>query len=179
MSYFCETVLKAAGDYLLGLLKSEGAVRYSRYYNEKDGTHEALLRGMGLDEEECDSPECAMDDAVAQLEEAGYVATRTTGDLLMDGHRDYEIALTEEGKTFLASCVALLLRPTKAPPAAQVSHLVQARSRALVAEKPIPGESVPATDRDIRNNAPDSVPRAAKQFDPEKDLLTLLALALQ
>jgi hypothetical protein len=68
---------------------------------------------MGLDEEECDSPECAMDDAVAQLEEAGYVVARTTEDLLMDGHRGYEIALTEEGKTFLASRVALLLRPTE------------------------------------------------------------------
>jgi hypothetical protein len=93
---------QAAGDHLLGLLRTEGSLRYSRFYDGSDKTHEALLRGMGLGEDHCDSPEWAMDTAVAQLEKAGLVATRTTADLLADGNRDYEISLTDEGRAFLA-----------------------------------------------------------------------------
>lgn len=42
-----------------------------------------------------------IDLAVGQLEYAGLVATKELEDKLADGHPDYEIRLTEQGRAFL------------------------------------------------------------------------------
>jgi len=41
-----QSQIKAAGDYLLSVLKAEKEVVYSRFYNAEPGTDAALVHGM-------------------------------------------------------------------------------------------------------------------------------------
>ncbi len=104
--------IEKTGLYLLSLLKGDGRVRYSRFYDGEDRTQEALLRGMGygsaLDGEAEDDyvPECPehlMDLAAAELERGGIVKTTDLEDLLADESQDYLIELTEKGRAFVES----------------------------------------------------------------------------
>jgi hypothetical protein len=76
--------LKSVGDNVLGLLKSDGTLRYSLFYSD-DGTDEALdalSRGTGIDSEEC---LILLDGAIDQLAKANLVVIRVTEDVLPDG----------------------------------------------------------------------------------------------
>jgi hypothetical protein len=106
MGYSYANEIEQAAKYLLQLLKAEGSVRYSRFYDGLDETQEALLRGMGYGSalagtsEEDYVPECPehlMDLAVAQLERQRVVRTTDLEDLLADENNDYLIELTDEG----------------------------------------------------------------------------------
>src|SRR5262249_16952265 len=101
MGYATGSHIGLAGKYLLGILKEEGQIRYSRFYDGSDEAADALMKNCGY-ESEMDAPECMMDVAVAQLEHAGIVATRSLPEKLADGEQDYEIRLTDEGEQFLA-----------------------------------------------------------------------------
>jgi hypothetical protein len=105
MGFSYDHDVERAGLYLLGLLKSEGRVRYSRFYDGTDETYEAIIRAMGYPEEgdsylpEC--PEHLIDLAAWQLETGGIVKITPLAEKLADGEQDYTIELTEEGRQFL------------------------------------------------------------------------------
>jgi hypothetical protein len=110
VGYSYANEIEQAAKHLLELLKAEGSVRYSRFYDGQDETREALLRGMGygpaLDgtAEEDYVPECPehlMDLAVAQLEQQHVLRTTDLEDLLFDENNDYLIELTDEGRSRL------------------------------------------------------------------------------
>jgi hypothetical protein len=105
MGFAYEHDIERAGLYLLGLLKSEAAVRYSRFYDGTDETQAELIRGMGFDpngdDYVPDCPEVFMDVAVAQLEQGGIVRTEELSELLSDETNDYRIEITDQGSTFL------------------------------------------------------------------------------
>lgn len=108
MGYSYANDIEKAGIYLLGLLKAEASVRYSRFYDGEDESQEALLRGMGygpaLDAEDDYVPECPehlMDLAAVELEQSGIVTTTELDDLLADENQDYLIELTDKGRGFL------------------------------------------------------------------------------
>ncbi len=110
MGYSYANHIEKAGRHLLGILMAEGSVRYSRFYDGEDETHEALLRGMGYgpaldgtaeDDYVPECPERLMDLAVAQLERQLVVKTTDLEDLLADGNEDYLIELTDEGRSHL------------------------------------------------------------------------------
>ena len=114
MGHAYENDIESAGLYLLGLLKAETAVRYSRFYDGTDETQEDLIRGMGFDPEGeayvPDCPEVFMDVAVGQLEEGGVVRTEQLPELLADETNDYRIELTDEGREFLERGDRLVFR---------------------------------------------------------------------
>ncbi len=98
--------IKKAADYLLGVLSRDSEVRYSRFYDGEDETHDGLIKAMGYPEEgedfEPDCPELLIDLAAWALKEQGFVETTELEDELADGEPDYRIALTEEGARKLA-----------------------------------------------------------------------------
>ena len=100
-----EQNIERAGRYLLGLLKSEAAVCFSRFFDGSDETQADLIKGVGFephDEDDLsDCPEAIMDAAVAQLEQGGMVRTEELSELLADEHNDYRIELTEKGRALL------------------------------------------------------------------------------
>jgi hypothetical protein len=93
---------RKAGDHLLSLLKAEGSVPYSRFYDGEDVTHDRLREALGL-EDDWYSPEVLMDVAAAQFEKAGLVTIEPLAAKLADDEQDYRISLTDEGRAFLAS----------------------------------------------------------------------------
>ena len=115
------TDIKAAGDYLLSVLKVERTVTYSRFYNDRPGSEEALAAGVWpfLERQpvvrrgELDSDDVARlaEEAHVSLEWAGYqledlglvVVTALPGTRLIDGEEDFRIALTQRGEAFIAS----------------------------------------------------------------------------
>lgn len=110
MGYSNANEIQKAARYLLELLKVEGSVRYSRFYDGEDEAQETLLRGMGYgaaldgtaeDDHVPECPEHLMDLAVAQLERQLVVKTTGLEDLLADDNNDFLIELTEEGRSHL------------------------------------------------------------------------------
>jgi hypothetical protein len=101
-------VLKTAGDYLLSVLKKESVIRYSRFYDGTDQTRQRLLEGMGIIEKDADwyCAEALIDDAVILFGHIGVVEQRLLDAKLADGHPDYEIVLTDDGRTFVAQGTA-------------------------------------------------------------------------
>jgi hypothetical protein len=95
-------MIEKAGRHLLTVLKEEGQVRYSRFYDGSEDTHEGLLHAFGLTSDWY-LPELLMDLAVYQLARGGVVRTTKVPDRLADGENDYLIELTEEGRGFLVS----------------------------------------------------------------------------
>ena len=97
--------LKAAGDYVLKLLKEKNSVRYSEHFY--DGSEELprkLRIAFGFEpDDEWNSVEILVDEAVGELAVKGIVETTILPEKMMDGENDYQIALTEKGKAFLAS----------------------------------------------------------------------------
>jgi hypothetical protein len=100
-SYACN--IERAGTHLLSLLKIEGTVQYSRFYDGSEETALALAKAMGFDEEEAEwnCPEHLMDLAAGELERAGIVVTGKLPDKLTDGYTNYFIQLTTEGRKWL------------------------------------------------------------------------------
>jgi len=99
------TEIKCAGDYLLRILREQGRVKYSEFYDGSDETRLKLLQGMEMDEETADwySAEALLDDAVFLFERRGIVAISRLEEKLADGHNNYEIVLTAKGKQFIKS----------------------------------------------------------------------------
>ncbi len=100
MGYLPGDPIQQAGDYLLSILRAEPSVRYSRFYDGRDETHEALCQAIGL-ENEWYSPEVLMDEAVDQLHSAGFVTIEFLQERLADEEPDYTITLTTLGKSFI------------------------------------------------------------------------------
>lgn len=97
-------LLNQAGAYLLSVLKQETPIRYSRFYDGTDATRHKLIAGVGIDERDADwySVEAIIDDAVVLFEHIGVVERRLLEERLADGEPDYEIALTDKGRQFVA-----------------------------------------------------------------------------
>jgi hypothetical protein len=111
--------IKAAGDYLLSVLKGERAVSYSRFYNAKPGTAVALAEAMwpflisqpvadrgeldeGDEEQLIEEAHVLLDWAAEQLDDLGVVRlTFLEGPRLIDGEPDFRIELTERGRRFI------------------------------------------------------------------------------
>lgn len=96
------TSAQRAGDHLLGLLKSEGRVCYSRFYDGSDEAARRLREVCGCTSDIV-SAELLMDIAAGQLEEQGVARLVTLHNRLADGENDYAIELTDEGKALLES----------------------------------------------------------------------------
>jgi hypothetical protein len=103
--------IRATGLYLLGVLKSEKAVRYSRFYNDTPGSDESLaavVMPFVVDHESCGAEDLSeeghvmLEFAVWQLEDLGVVQVSLLDETLIDGERDYRIELTEKGAHVLA-----------------------------------------------------------------------------
>ncbi len=110
MGYSAAHNIEKAGLYLLAILKVEGSVRYSRFYDGTEEMEETLLRGMGFgpaidgDAEDEYVPENAtglMDIAAEELARGGIVKTTELADLLAQDVQDYLIELTDKGRAFL------------------------------------------------------------------------------
>jgi hypothetical protein len=108
--------LKPAGDYLLGILKAEGSVPYSRFYN-RDTDYAALaaaVAGRGEEDDEDDVDEehvhLMIEFAAGQLEDAGLVMFTPLDRKLVDGEPDYTITLTDKGRAFDSSGEAFRYR---------------------------------------------------------------------
>jgi hypothetical protein len=113
------TQIRAAGAYLLQVLKTEEQVPYSRFYNASPGTASALAEGMwpflmaqpAEDRGELDdvNKESLRDEghvvlewAAEQLADLGVVKITTLeGTELIDGEPDFRIELTERGNRFI------------------------------------------------------------------------------
>jgi hypothetical protein len=101
------------------VLKTERAVPYSRFYNDKPGTEEALADAVWpflasqpvedrgeLDERDkerlVEEAHVYLDWAAEQLDDLGVVRiTRLDGPELIDGEPDFRIELTERGNRFI------------------------------------------------------------------------------
>lgn len=102
MGYSDAGAIEQAGTHLLGLLKVEGRVRYSRFYDGSDETHGELKKALGIeDDDDWYCPERLVDLAAWQLEVGGIVTLTTLDDLLADGEQDYLIELTDRGRSFI------------------------------------------------------------------------------
>jgi hypothetical protein len=112
------TQIKAAGDYLLSVLKAEKKVVYSRFYNAEPGTDVALVHGMWpflmsqavghrgeLDDSDrerlLEEAPLLLEWAAWQLVDLGAVKTALKGSKLIDGEPDFRIELTERGMRFI------------------------------------------------------------------------------
>jgi hypothetical protein len=102
--------IEKAGLYLLAILKVEGSVHFSRFYDGTEEMEETLLRGMSfgpaIDGEAEDDyvPENAtslMDIAAEELARGGIVKTTYLDELLAQEVQDYLIELTDKGRAFL------------------------------------------------------------------------------
>ncbi|MGZ3412258.1 MAG: hypothetical protein ACXWNX_00190 [Isosphaeraceae bacterium] len=111
--------IKAAGDYLLGVLKAELEVAYSRFYNAEPGTDVSLVDRMwpflmsqpvehrgelddGDKERLREEAHMLLEWAAWQLEDLGIVEITTLkGSELIDGEPDFRIELTERGMRFI------------------------------------------------------------------------------
>jgi hypothetical protein len=100
MGYIPTEPIQQAGLHLLSVLRADKSVRYSRFYDGRDETHDLLCHALGL-EDEWYSAEGLMDVAAAQLHIAGIVTIASLPEHMVDGEHDYTITLTEEGKSFL------------------------------------------------------------------------------
>jgi len=98
--------LKPAGKYLLGILKSEGSVPFSRFYNQ-DTDYVSLAEEVAA---YADDDKNAIDEehvhiliefAAYQLENTGAVAFTKLDARLIDDEEDYQITLTEKGRAML------------------------------------------------------------------------------
>lgn len=94
------TSAQRAGDHLLSLLRTEGRIQYSRFYDGSAATARRL-RDICDCKSDVVSAELLMDMAAAQLEEQRYARLVTLPGKLADDENDYAIELTEEGKALL------------------------------------------------------------------------------
>jgi hypothetical protein len=110
MGYRSVDEIEKAGWYLLAILKVEGSVHFSRFYDGTEETEETLLCGMGFgpaidgDAEDDYVPENAfslIDIAAEELARGGIVKTTYLADLLAQEVQDYLIELTDKGRAFL------------------------------------------------------------------------------
>lgn len=102
MGFVSGEQLSPGGAYLLGVLREEGAVPFSRFYNAQTD-YAALASAAGIDESDADHAHVLIEFAAGQLEVAGLVSFSELPDELIDGERDYRIELTEKGKRFVAA----------------------------------------------------------------------------
>jgi hypothetical protein len=100
MGYSYEGDIERAGTHLLVILMAEGEVRYSRFYDGSNETHEALAEALEVDPDDC--PEHLIDLAAWQLEDQEVVSINQLPDKLADEEPNYLITLTEKGRTLLA-----------------------------------------------------------------------------
>ncbi len=89
------TPYQRAKDHLLDILKSEGRVRYTRFYDGTVETEDLMRCVCGLNEDD-DSAEILMDDVVWDLRKAGVVRTTELSEELSDGNKDYLIELIKK-----------------------------------------------------------------------------------
>ncbi len=84
-------------EYLLGILKAEGAVRFSRFYNDETD-YAKLAAEAGIDEADVEHAHIIIEDDAQELRRLGIVTFTTLPDRLIDGENDYLIELTENGR---------------------------------------------------------------------------------
>jgi hypothetical protein len=97
MGFVSSEQVRPGGEYLLGILKAEGAVRFSRFYNE-DTDYARLAEDAGIGESDVEHAHVLIEFAAQQLERLGIVSFTTLPDTLIDGDHDYTIELTEKGR---------------------------------------------------------------------------------
>jgi hypothetical protein len=102
MGYIPSGPIQQAGLYLLSVLRADKSVRYSRFYDGRDETHDLLCQALGLNDDWY-SAEVLMDVAADELCNAGIITIASLPELMSDGEHDYTITLTDEGKSFLRS----------------------------------------------------------------------------
>lgn len=106
MGYVSASSLEGPGSYLLQLLKEEGSVPYSRFYNHEDTMPQGLIDSVDAGTSHGDARERAHVDlewAAYQLADAGIVEMQELPDRLPDDGNDYLIILTDQGREFVNS----------------------------------------------------------------------------
>lgn len=96
--------VKTAVNYLLSILANEPTVNYSRFYDGTAKTAKTISRGMGFEwHEYFDDGYAAimLDIAAGWLAEHDYVECRELPNELVDGDKDYEITLTNDGAVLI------------------------------------------------------------------------------
>jgi hypothetical protein len=101
MAFVSSEQVRPGGEYLLTILKAEGSVRFSRFYN-RDTDYAELAAEAGIAEHDVDHAHVLIEFAAHQLERFGIVSFTALPDELIDGEHDYRIELTETGRKRLA-----------------------------------------------------------------------------
>lgn len=99
MGWLDATQIEKAGAYLLSVLQRERRVAYSMFYDGSDERHQRLCEETRLDD--WYGPEGVVDEAAYQLEAMGFVTILKLDAELSDGEPDYQIELTDVGRTKL------------------------------------------------------------------------------
>src|ERR1051325_2944525 len=106
MGFVSGECLRIPGMHLLNILKAEGSVRYSRFYGPGTEIEDLAkqLREMGDDNSQLDEhAHVIIEFAAHQMKRRGIVTFTVLDDDLIDGEKDFLIALTDKGKAFVAS----------------------------------------------------------------------------
>lgn len=107
MAFVSSEQVRPAGEYLLGILRAEGSVRFSRFYND-DTDYAKVAADAGIDEDDADHAHILIEFAADQLKRFGIVSYTTLPDRLIDGEQDYLIELTAKGKERVATGPAIV-----------------------------------------------------------------------
>jgi hypothetical protein len=102
MGFVSSEQVRPGGEYLLGILKAEGAVPFSRFYND-DTDYAQLAADAGISECDEEHAHVLIEFAAGQLERAGQVSFTELPGKLIDGENDYAIELTEKGRQLIAN----------------------------------------------------------------------------
>lgn len=86
---------------MLSVLIVNSPVRYSLFYDGTEDTSQKLAKAIGIADKDRDwyCAEHVIDLAVFELEEQAIVEKKELPTSLPDGEPDYEIALTEQGRS--------------------------------------------------------------------------------
>lgn len=104
MGWLSASVIEQAGKHLLAVLRHEGSVPYSTFYDGSDETHARLCEATGLDD--WYGPEGVVDQAAYQLEALGFITIIELDAKLADDETDYRMTLTEGGLAAVEAGVA-------------------------------------------------------------------------
>jgi hypothetical protein len=105
MGFFPGRIIENAVHFLLRELSARSEMRYSEMFDGTDETHRRLGRACDMNPEDAEDygVELAIDLAVWEMENEGFLEKEDLEETLADGEQDYNIRITPEGEAFALS----------------------------------------------------------------------------